>query len=317
MPSRPNHRMLPIMDISVVLCTYNNAERLQITLQSFCWLNQPEDLDWELVAVNNNSTDNTEMVIKSFDDRLPVIYVYEPEQGISRARNAGLDVAKGELIVFTDDDVKPNPDWLMAYWDAYQERPEGYYFGGPIESEFEGEPPDEDFLEVAMPSVAGLDYGSEPHEEDFFIGPNWACPSKYLQKAGPFNEELGLNAHAEEPSVGEETELMRKLKRAGGSGWYVPKAKIKHYVPAKKCTADHIIERRSANVKELYASGGRVPSTLMGVPLGLYKEAARYLTTWLTKWALQSGWRGDYVEWRLWVKRIWAYHQTQGEKISE
>lgn len=308
------------MDISVVLCTYNNAERLRITLQSFCQLNELEELDWELVTVDNNSTDNTETVIKSFDDRLPIRYVYEREQGLSRARNAGLDVAEGELIVFTDDDVKPHPDWLVAYWGAYLECRGSCYFGGPIVSEFEGEAPKDDLLKVAMPSVAGLDHGetareiSSPYD---FVGANWACPKRHLRKAGSFNQSIGLNADDEGISVGEESDMMHRLQGCGLRGWYVPEAKIRHYVPAEKCTTDHIIERRSANIKELYASGVRVPSTLMGVPIGLYKEAARYLATWLTKWALQSGWRGDYVEWRLWVKRIWAYHQARKGKISE
>ena len=153
------------MDISVILCTHNSDNRLRTTLESFCQLNRPEGVEWELVAVDNNSTDRTEKVIRTFEGRLPIDYVYEPEQGKSRALNTGVDVAQGELIVFTDDDVKPTPDWLGAYWEAYQKRPEGYYFGGPIDCEYEGDSPDDDLLQAAPPSVSGMDYGSEPHEE--------------------------------------------------------------------------------------------------------------------------------------------------------
>ena len=296
------------MDLSVILCTYNNADRLRITLNAFCRLNRPEDVEWELVAVNNNSTDGTEQVVQSFTDRLPITYVYEPKQGHNRARNAGLDAAEGDLIVFTDDDVRPSPDWLIAYWDAYQERPEGYYFGGPIESDFEGEPPDDDLLDVAMPSVSGLDYGSEPSEEDFFIGPNWACPSKYLQKVGPFNEEVGLNPHDEQPSVGGETELMRNLRENGKRGWYVPEAKISHFVPQEKCTLDHVVSRLVGGTGGDIHFESSYPTTVLGVPVGMYKAAAEHLFLWKVRKVMGMKWKAKYLGWKIWKNRIEKYY---------
>jgi glycosyltransferase involved in cell wall biosynthesis len=301
------------MDISVVLCTHNNAERLRVTLNSFCRLNRPEGFEWELVAVNNNSTDGTEEVIKSFVDRLPINYVYEPEQGLSRARNTGLDVAEGELIVFTDDDVKPNPDWLTAYWEAYQERTEGYYFGGPIESEFEGEPPDQDLQRAAMLSVTGLDYGPEPKElpsEEIFIGPNWACPIKHLRQVGEFDESLGLNAaDGEEVSVGEESDLMSRLDKEGIRGWYVSRAKIKHFVPVEKCTLEHITSRKVGEVNAEFQPEDEEIYTLFGVPVGLYKQAIVSLIDWITRRARGKKWKSEYVTWRVWLRRIAVYHK--------
>lgn len=297
------------MDISVVLCTYNNAERLRITLQSFCRLNQPEGLDWELVVVNNNSTDDTETVIKSFDGRLPITYVYEPEQGLSRARNTGLDVAEGELIVFTDDDVKPNPDWLTAYWEAYQDRPEENYFGGPVESEYEEEPPDGELLEIAMPSVVGLDYGPESGKldsEDIFIGANWACPSVHLRRVGGFDESFGLNASTGSVNVGEETELMSRLEDAGLCGWYVSKAKLKHFVPKTKCKIGHICSRRVAPEFEKGINEKKVKS-IFRIPLGLYKG---YLLS-LLEYVMSVGRGKKLIKSRLrlerWKKRIEIY----------
>ena len=301
------------MNISVIICTYNNCDRLKITLKSFCRLNRPEGVEWELIAVNNNSTDDTDLVIQSFTDRLPLVCVHEPEQGLSRARNAGLDVAKGELIIFTDDDVKPNPDWLTAYWEAYQERTEGYYFGGPIESEFEGEPPDQDLQRVAMLSVTGMDYGSEPKElpsEDIFIGPNWACPIKYLRQVGGFDESLGLNAAGgEEVSVGEESDLMSRLEKEGIRGWYVPRAKIKHFVPVGKCTLEHITSRQVGEVNAEFQPEDEGIYTLFGVPVGLYKQAIVSLIDWSTRRACGKKWKAEYVTWRVWLRRIAVYHE--------
>jgi GT2 family glycosyltransferase len=265
-----------------------------------------------LVAVNNNSTDGTEGVIRSFTDRLPITYVYEPEQGLSRARNAGLRVAQGELIVFTDDDVKPNPDWLIAYWEAYQERPEGYYFGGPIESEFEGKPPDKDLRRAAMPSVTGLHYGTEPKElpsQEIFIGPNWACPAEHLGQVGTFDESIGLNAAGqEEVSVGEETDLMSRLEMEGIRGWYVPRAKITHHVPAEKCTLEHITSREIGGVNAGFPPEDEEIYALFGVPVGLYKQAVVSLVDWVTRRARGKEWKAEYVGWRKWLRRIAVYH---------
>jgi GT2 family glycosyltransferase len=195
-----------------------------------------------------------------------------------------LDVAEGELIVFTDDDVKPNPNWLTAYWEAYQERPEGYYFGGPVESEHEGEPPDEELLEIAMASVSGLDYGSESgrlDSNDKFLGANWACPAVHLRRVGEFNEGLGLNASASNVSVGEETDMMIRLENIGIKKWYVSRAKLKHYVPEEKCSLDHIARRRIAEKMKNRRSNKEKPKDLCGFPIGIYKayisNAAKYI----------------------------------------
>ena len=146
-------------DLSLVLCTWNNAARLRITLDAIAQCNVPEGMRWELVLVNNNCTDATDAVAAEFAKRLPLHLVHEPAPGLSRARNAGLSAATGDLVVFTDDDVRPYPHWLAAFWDAYRRYPEGHYFGGPIESEFEGVQPDERLVALAPPSVRGLDYG--------------------------------------------------------------------------------------------------------------------------------------------------------------
>jgi glycosyltransferase involved in cell wall biosynthesis len=276
-------------------------------LKSFCQLNQSDSIEWELVAVDNNSTDDTENIIRSFEGRLPINYVYEADQGKSRALNTGVELACGELIVFTDDDVTPNPEWLAAYWEAYRRRPKGYYFGGPIEAEYEGDSPDDDLLQAAMPSVSGLDYGPEAHEEDLFIGPNWACPARYLDQVGPFDEELGPNPNAEEASAAEETDMMSRLRENGIEGWYEPGAKIGLHVPESKCTLEHVVSRNIANVDSVYPLED--VSAVFGLPVGLYKEALRRWVMWVLKRGIGRKWKRDYTSWRVWRECICVYRR--------
>jgi glucosyl-dolichyl phosphate glucuronosyltransferase len=141
------------VDVSVVLCTWNNCGPLAVTLDALCRCIIPANLKWELVLVNNNRTDETQRVAHAFAEKLPLRYVDEPRQGLSRAKNAGLKAASGRLVVFTDDDVRFCPEWLVTYWSAFQERPFGLYFGGPIACEYEDTRLDGELLRVAPLSV--------------------------------------------------------------------------------------------------------------------------------------------------------------------
>ena len=238
--------------VSVILCTWNNSHQLTLTLDSALQLEVPAGLRWELVVVNNNSTDTTDQVIALYADRLPLRRVFEGRQGLSRARNAGLEAAAGELIIFTDDDVRFDPAWLRTYWEAYQAHPSGYFFGGPVESLFEGTPPPPALMRFAPYSVRGLDFGEAEGpvpRTARFISANWACEKAALLKVGGFNPDLGLGSREGKVSIGEETELMDRLHAIGMERFYLPRARLRHFVPMSKCSVQHIGDRQQANVE--------------------------------------------------------------------
>jgi glycosyltransferase involved in cell wall biosynthesis len=305
------------MNITVIITTYNNKKRLKVTLNHFDKATKNEKIVWEIIVVDNNSEDGTREVVKSYEPCLPIKYLFEPKQGKTRAQNTGLDAAQGELIVFTDDDVKPSNNWLNAYWEAYRSRPEGYYFGGPVESEYEGAPPDEDLLRITMPSVSGLDFGSQPHklaDGQAFIGPNWACPERYIQDVGKFNEELGPNPSNDNVDAGDETEMMARLESRGLSGWYVPEAKVKHYVPKSKCTLDHVVSRLVGDTGDDLHLGSSSLSTVFGVPVGMYKAAVEHLLSWRARKTMGMKWKAEYLGWKIWENRIKNIDQKNGER---
>ncbi len=237
------------MDVSVILCTWNNADRLKITLESFLEMHESQTLIWELILVNNNSTDSTESIVSNYEGRLPIVYVKEKNQGLSHARNAGLRNISGKLVIFTDDDVKPCHDWIRIYWLAYQENPEGFFWGGPIISEFEEPPEDLDLVQLGPCSVKGLDWGRKQkilESGEFFISANWACPAHILKEVGYFNTNLGLNPASGKVLAGEETDLMDRLHSKGLQPLYLPDASIQHFVPKNKITLEHIAARVEA-----------------------------------------------------------------------
>ena len=104
------------MDISVIICTYNRAESLPKTFQTLAAMDVPPGLSWELIVVNNNSSDSTEAVVAGFQAKaqFPVKYLFQGRQGKSHALNAGIQAAEGEFVAFTDDDCIVHKHWLKS-----------------------------------------------------------------------------------------------------------------------------------------------------------------------------------------------------------
>lgn len=102
------------MDVTVLVCTYNRCGPLRQALESIAASQMPLGLEWEILVVDNNSSDGTKRVVAEVSAAHPgrVRYVFEPTQGKSAALNTGLGAARGKIIAFTDDDVTVAPDWL-------------------------------------------------------------------------------------------------------------------------------------------------------------------------------------------------------------
>ena len=238
------------MDISIIIPTYNNCKILKRTLDNFCTSVDFSEVSVEIVVVNNNSNDETDKVIEQYKQRLPINSVFESKQGISFAKNAGIENASGNLLIFTDDDVKPSHNWILSYWNAFCKNPLKYFWGGSVISDFESAQPSPDLLMFAPPSVSGMNLGEvarQIEDNEYFVGANWACPQEILKEIGGFDEALGLNPQNSNAFVGEETDLMLRLRKCGYVGVYLPDAFILHFVPSSKTTLRHIAERKEAH----------------------------------------------------------------------
>jgi len=230
-------------DLSLVISTWNRCRRLEITLDALTKCSVPRKLRWELVLVNNNSKDRTPEVCQAFQGKLPIVYVEEPIQGLSRARNTALRNASGQLIVFTDDDVTPCRNWLKVYWSAFCDKPQGYFFAGPVRSIYENDFLNDELRSVASASVVGVDHGAKPgmlNSQQHVLEVNWACSAASVAAVGAFDAHWGLNPERRAPRTSEGIDLRARLLKAGLRGWYLPNARVDHFVPAQKCTVSHI-----------------------------------------------------------------------------
>ena len=104
------------MRVTVLICTWNRADSLRKALESIEGSRAPEDLEWEVLIVDNNSTDTTATVCEVFQKKNAnrYRYLFEERQGKSFALNAGIEHANGNILAFTDDDVVVDKDWLFA-----------------------------------------------------------------------------------------------------------------------------------------------------------------------------------------------------------
>jgi glycosyltransferase involved in cell wall biosynthesis len=101
--------------VSILVCTRNRAERLGRTLNAMGRLEVPEGLEPELVVVDNGSTDGTAAVVEALRlPNMPARLVHEPRKGVAFARNAALAAARGEVLLFTDDDMLLPQNWITG-----------------------------------------------------------------------------------------------------------------------------------------------------------------------------------------------------------
>lgn len=227
------------MRLSVVICTWNRAESLQKTLESIENCRVPSGIDWEVLIVDNNSTDATSAVCQFFLQKNPKRYrcLLEKRQGKSFALNTAIENARGDIIAFTDDDVLVEPDWLFAVlvaFDAYDclgvagkivpvwnsPKPAWFSVDGPYR---------------LMMAIVEYDLGNQNQPcriENPPYGANLALRKGAFDRYGPFRTDLGPVAGT--TFRGEDTEYCRKLMSQGEKLIYVPGAVVYHPVPEER-----------------------------------------------------------------------------------
>jgi glycosyltransferase involved in cell wall biosynthesis len=262
--------------ISVIVCTYNRSESLRKTLGSLAQVWAPAGTSWELIVVDNNSTDDTAEVVKTFvaASSLSVRYIFEINQGLSHARNAGIRAARGDIVAFTDDDVTVDPRWLCELRKTFDQF--GCVgVGGRIVTMWICQKPA--WLELDGPHrlltpVPSFDLGEEPCELDTntpAFGANMAFKKVAFEKYGFFRTDLGRQGS--KLMSYEDTEFCTRLFRGGDRLLYAPSAIVYH--PATKARL------RKSYFQSLYFSHGRYMARVHGFPENavLYFGVPRYL----------------------------------------
>lgn len=229
--------------VSVIVCTYNRADILKECLESLT--KQTADAaDYEVIVVNNNSTDNTGEVVGSFARNYSNFRVIkEYNQGLSYSRNRGWQEAKGKYVAYIDDDAKAAPDWCEKITQAFQSvNPEPVAVGGKYYPWYESDKPDwfKDEYEIRT-------WGDEagflqlPRARYGFSGSNMAFRKEILEKYGGFSVDFGMVGSR--LRLGEDAELFSRIFENDPWFWYDPAIKVYHWVPSKKMRVRYILQR--------------------------------------------------------------------------
>jgi glucosyl-dolichyl phosphate glucuronosyltransferase len=246
------------LKVTVAILTYNRADFLRQTLDGIARQQFPHD-HFEVVVVDNNSTDRTRAVVESFaGQRPPPRYVLETKQGLDHARNRAIQEARADIIVFADDDILVRPDWLAQLavpLMADHQRHIGAIGGEVIPVFPDGLPPwvAEWHSPLAFrPDTGPLDARHSP------MGANLAVPRWVFEEVGPFSTALdrtGKNLFG-----GGDAELIRRVRAAGLEVWFSPGAAVQHQMPASRTTfkyaARHAFDSARSRVVDRAAQGG-------------------------------------------------------------
>jgi glycosyltransferase involved in cell wall biosynthesis len=278
------------VEISVVISTYNRCALLPAAIESVLRQNTP-DLNYELIIVDNNSTDETKQLVESFIARghRNVRYVFEPKQGPSHGRNAGIVNAKGDIVAFTDDDVCVEKDWLLKIKRTFDSYTNVDCVGGKILPRWTCEIPVWLTTDHWAP-LAVADYG------DRIILPPAKTPVCWSTSNISFRARVFDRIGGFSPDFmrSQDRELMWRFLRDGGQLIYVPDVVVSTNVPAKRLTKAyhrgwHKMSGKYHALMRLYertGPNGQVldepieTPRLFGVPGFLYRELMNEGSRW-------------------------------------
>ena len=230
------------MNVSVILCTYNRCRILPKTLESVAASRLRESVEWEVVVVDNNSTDRTREVAEDFCRRYPgrFRYVFEAAPGKSFALNTGIRQSRGEVLAFLDDDVTVEPTWLENLTAPLRD-PNWSGTGGRTLLAEPFEPPP--WLALGKPYHMGgvlaalYDLGDEPCEIEITRAPygvNMAFKKAMFETYGHFRTDLGPSPNRKVPRPNEDTEFGRRLMARGERLRYEPSAVVYHPITRER-----------------------------------------------------------------------------------
>lgn len=283
------------MDFSVIICTYNRAGNLPTCLGRLADQQGVAGIEWEVLVVDNNSSDDTRGMVEKLARELPikVRYLFEGEQGLNYARNQGARESLGRYFCYVDDDILVSPGWLAALFHTLEDN-DADAAGSCIHLDDHIVLPK--WIQPEMYGFLGYqDFGPTPFQMDgvdrYPFGGNMSFNRRVVEMIGQFNTKLGRKGSGRkrgELFKGAETDYFHRLAAAGGRIFYTPDAVVHHQIQPFQ------LEKRyfrtihfNAGYQKAFYDAAQYPTTLLGAPRFLYRQflgsLGRYLQHFLTR----------------------------------
>ena len=271
----PKHQMPHVKTgLSVIVCTFNNCDLLRDCLNCFKEQDFSFDHYFELLVIDNNSTDKTKDVVDSFiEDRcIPNLrYIFEAQPGLTNARLAGIKNSACDWIAFIDDDVRVQGTWLHAALAFIQGHPKAGVISGRIQIQYQ-ETPSVAALKCEA-ALCKIDNGTQEFKLQSrgpairMAGAAIILQKKALIETGWLKKRFLIDRTGKSLSSGGDTEIILRIKNKGWEIWYTPSLNATHLIPATRTTINYLcrlhrgIARTSAQLR-LIGMEGKVPLSL-------------------------------------------------------
>ena len=228
---------------SIIVCTYNRDAYIFNTLECVA-KNDFSVNDYELVVVNNNSSDKTKQECIRFQESYPktnFLYIEEQQQGLSYARNRGIKESHGDFLVFIDDDAYVSRDYLKNLRNSLNVHTDIFAFGGKIEPLYETGKEPAWMSPRLIPLVSAIDLGNEIQafsKKSYPIGANMGFRRACVEQVGMFSTFLGRNK--KNLIGGEEKDFFERVRESKMGIYYLPDVCVKHVIPEYRTTIDYV-----------------------------------------------------------------------------
>jgi glycosyltransferase involved in cell wall biosynthesis len=274
-------------DISVIICTYNRVDYLSKVLEDLeIQTAIRKDISFELVLVDNNSTDKTKEVVEDYKKKgnISIQYLFEPKQGKTFALNTGVRAAKGNIIAFTDDDVRIDPSWLWELKKVFDEY-DCAGVGGRIVATWTFEKPEWVQSEGPyrlMDVIIQFDQGDKCCElQSMPYGANMAYKRVMFEKYGLFRLDLGPRPGSK--IYYEDTEFALRVKNGKEKLMYAPDAVVYHPVEKSRINKKYFQSWYFGYGGALVRTNGFPNGSVLyfGVPRYMFKSLAIIVFKWI------------------------------------
>ncbi|MBN4003914.1 hormogonium polysaccharide biosynthesis glycosyltransferase HpsE [Nostoc sp. LPT] len=257
------------LDFTVAIPTYNGESRLPELLERLQNQLHTDNLSWEIIVVDNNSTDNTAKVVQTYQKDwrcpYPLKYCFEAKQGAAYARKKAVLEAKGRFIGFLDDDNYPVANWVVAAYAFGEKYPKVGAYGSQIHPDWEVEPP-ENFKRIA-PFLAITERGSLPllyETSKKLLPPSAGLVVRKQAWLESVPDKSILTGRVKGNMLtSEDLEMLSYIQKSGWEIWYNPEMEISHKIPKLRLQKDYLIPffrgiglsrcvTRMVNIKQIY-----------------------------------------------------------------
>lgn len=273
------------MDFTVNVCTYNRAKNLPRCLGALARQRGVDQLQWEVLVVDNNSSDDTPAMVERLARELPIAirYTREPQQGLNYARNTGIRESAGRYFSYVDDDIEVSPDWLGALYRNFTAN-DADAVGGRIHLDPATKLP-KWIRDNEMKGFLGFqDFGDASFRMDgkqrYPYGGNMAFNRRVVERIGYFNPLVGRKGAGTKRSElfkGAETDYFHRLAASGEVRiFYEPDAIVYHQVMPFQLEKKYFRTIHfNAGYQRAYYDPTRFPHTILGVPRYFFPMLAR------------------------------------------